>query len=228
MLLQALIKTAKDLNLWVRERKPFVAKAQACLLILAGSSLAEVKQFLSWQGIKVSRQAISQWVKGWQTVRDWVNTVPKKRRSIVAIDETKIKINGKQAFFWAAIDVKTRELIAIEISWQRNGAVAKWFIQDILKRCKNKPKIITDGAGWYPWACRQLRICHEKVNGGLRNYIERFYRTFKDWAKNFYKNFIVRSKDLIIIVKERISLWCGMFYNWIREHQSLGCPPCLS
>ena len=128
----------------------------------------------------------------------------------------------------AAIKVKTRELVAIEISWQRNRAIAKWFIQYILKRCKNKPKIITDGAGWYPWACKQLRLSHEKVSGGLRNYIERFYRTFKDWAKKFYKNFIVRSKDLLTIVKERISLWCGMFYNWIREHQTLGCPPCLS
>jgi len=228
MFLQAIIKTAKDLNLWVRERVPFLAKAQACLAVLAGCSLAEVKQMLNWQGINVSRQAISQWVKGWQTVQNWIDTVPKKRRKIVAVDETKIKINGKQAFFWAAIDVKTRELVAIEISWQRNGAIAKWFIQDILKRCKNKPKIITDGAGWYPWACKQLRLSHEKVSGGLRNYIERFYRTFKDWVKKFYKNFIVRSKDLLTIVKERISLWCGMFYNWIREHQTLGCPPCLS
>jgi transposase-like protein len=228
MFLQALVKTAKDLNVWVRERIPLLAKAHACLAVLAGSSLAEVKHHLSWQGIHVSRQAIGQWVQQWQSITDWIDTVPKRRRKIIAIDETKIKVNGKTAFFWAAIDVKTRELVAIEVSWQRNGAIAKWFIQDILKKCTNKPKIISDGAGWYPWACRHIGVEHERVRGGQRNYIERFYKTFKQWAKKFNKNFIVRFNDNLEKVKEKISLWCGMFYNWIRQHQTLGCPPALT
>jgi hypothetical protein len=42
MFLQAIVKTAKDLNLWVRERIPFVVKAQSCLFVLGGSPLAEI------------------------------------------------------------------------------------------------------------------------------------------------------------------------------------------
>jgi transposase-like protein len=42
-------------------------------------------------------------------------------RKKIAIDEVKTKINGKWAFLWTAIDVKTSEIITLDVSWLRNG-----------------------------------------------------------------------------------------------------------
>ncbi|MBI2208908.1 IS6 family transposase [Candidatus Woesearchaeota archaeon] len=166
---------------------------------------------LHTRGIQIAKQSVNEWIAKWQEVMGYIQTTPKKARKVIAIDETKIKINGKWAFLWCAADVNTRELIAIEVSWLRNGAVAIWFIKDVLTKCKNKKKvcIITDGAGWYPWACRLLHIKHKEVHGGKRNYVERFNRTFKDK------------------VKDKINAW-SVWYNNIRYHNGIRGVPCLT
>jgi transposase-like protein len=230
MIYEELVNLCYSLNIFVRERLVTIKeKIDCCLHMFAGTPQGSVVKVLKVKGINITKQAISKWMIKWQEVLDWINTVPKKPREVIAIDETKIKINGKIAFLWAAIDVKNRELLAIETSWLRNGAHAKWFIQDVLKKCKNKKKvkIITDGAGWYPWACRQISVRHEEVHGKKRNYIERFYKTFKAWAKNFDKNFICKADDLLK-VKKKAGLWIGLWYNQLRYHESLGGVPCLS
>jgi transposase-like protein len=212
-----LIELAKDLNLWVRERIPFAIKAEAVLLTLAGLSLADVSNYLSWKNQPVARQNVGVWTRQFQEAKDWIDPVPKKKRKYVAVDETKIKINGEIAFIWGAIDVKTSEILALEVSWQRSGANALWFLKDVLDKCSSKKEvqILTDGAGWYPWACRILHITHKKVVGGKRNKIERWWRTFKEWAITFYKNFITRSKYPVKYVAARIKLWAGLWYNVI-------------
>jgi transposase-like protein len=153
-LITRLVELAKDLNLWVRERISFATKAEAVLLVLAGLSLADVSTYLSWKGQPVARQNIGVWTRQFQKARDWVDTVPKKKRRWIAVDETKtkIKINGREAFVRGAIDVKTKEIIALEVSWQRSGANALWFLKDVLKKCKRRRdvQILTDGANWYP------------------------------------------------------------------------------
>jgi len=230
MLYEELVNLCTSLNIFVRERTISIKeKIDHCLYIFAGTPQGSIVKVLKAKGINLTKQAVSKWMIKWQEVLDWINTTPKKSRSIIAIDETKIKINGKQAFLWAAIDVENRELLGIEVSWLRNGAHAKWFIEDVLKKCKNKKKvkIITDGAGWYPWACKLIHVKHEEVHGGLRNYIERFYKTFKAWARVFNKNFICK-KDELDTVKRKAGLWIGLWYNNLRHHESVGGVPCLS
>jgi transposase-like protein len=47
---------------------------------------------------------------------------------MVAVDETKIKADGEWCYVWAAIDVDTRELLAVWVSWQRNILNAEAFL----------------------------------------------------------------------------------------------------
>ncbi|MBS3748702.1 MAG: hypothetical protein KGY65_06595 [Candidatus Thermoplasmatota archaeon] len=44
--------------------------------------------------------------------------VKKRYREVIAVDETKIKINGKQHLLWAAIDINTttREVLGLWIT----------------------------------------------------------------------------------------------------------------
>ena len=56
----------------------------------------------------------------WETVQKLAESVytpktlaVKKHRNLIAVDETVIKINGKKRFLWAAIDVESREVLAV-------------------------------------------------------------------------------------------------------------------
>ncbi|MEM0049332.1 MAG: hypothetical protein QW424_03195 [Candidatus Bathyarchaeia archaeon] len=40
----------------------------------------------------------------------------KTRRRAIAVDETKLKLCGERFYVWAAVDVKTREVLACRVS----------------------------------------------------------------------------------------------------------------
>jgi len=110
MLFDRLEKLCKDLNVFVRERVISIReKLDLCLHIFAGTPQGSVVKVLKAKGIKITKQAVSKWMKKWQTIVNWIDSTPKRARKTIAIDETKIKINGKIAFLWAAIDVENRE-----------------------------------------------------------------------------------------------------------------------
>ncbi|MEM2178798.1 MAG: DDE-type integrase/transposase/recombinase [Candidatus Methanomethylicaceae archaeon] len=67
------------------------------------------------------------------------------------MDETKTKINGKLIYLWAAIDINTKEIIAIYVSYQRSCIDAYIFLRIVLKNCLNKPLILIDKGPWYIW-----------------------------------------------------------------------------
>ncbi|RLF28613.1 MAG: hypothetical protein DRN08_03460 [Thermoplasmata archaeon] len=60
-------------------------------------------------------------------------------RRVIAIDETKVKINSKWHIFWAAIDVDTWEILGIWITQGRASFEAYGFIRYVLTKCKNNP-----------------------------------------------------------------------------------------
>ena len=41
-------------------------------------------------------------------------SVPRRERKLIAVDETELKVNGRIVYVWAAIDVDTGELLAME------------------------------------------------------------------------------------------------------------------
>jgi transposase-like protein len=113
----------------------------------------------------------------------------KRRRRVVAVDETKLKLSGKQLFVWAAVDAKTKEALACRVSWQRNIMQAEAFLRKVLETCSNKPLILVDGGPWYPEALTGLGLKWRHVTFGLRNRIERWFGTLKARTKRFYNNF---------------------------------------
>ncbi|MGI0080322.1 MAG: hypothetical protein ACRECH_11925 [Nitrososphaerales archaeon] len=55
-------------------------------------------------------------------------------RHIVAVDETKLKIAGRQVFIWSAIDVQRYEVLAIKATGGRTELEAIFFLREALKR----------------------------------------------------------------------------------------------
>lgn len=88
--------------------------------------------------VPCSHEAVRLWVRRLEQLT--VNVEAKPRR-MTAVDETKVKADGEWCYIWAAIDVDTRELLAVWVSWQRNMLHAEAFLKRVLEACTNKPII---------------------------------------------------------------------------------------
>ena len=102
---------------------PTWEKAHALHLHMAGLSSWEVADAVEdHYGRKPSHSSVLNWARALGSVR-W--TIPPRERRLIAVDETVEKANGREVYVWAAIDVDTRELLAIKASWS-SGPGAPW------------------------------------------------------------------------------------------------------
>ncbi len=82
--------------------------------------------------------------------------VERKERKLIAIDETKIRVNDKWYFIYAAIDADTRELICMKAYTSRNYLTTLDFVKRVLKYCANKDvEVITGKMPCYEQVCRK-------------------------------------------------------------------------
>ena len=63
---------------------------------------------------------------------------------LIAIDETKPKLENKQIFVWNAIDVDTKECLFIQATDGRCSFHAYVFLKEVLKFCENKSEMVVD------------------------------------------------------------------------------------
>ncbi len=82
----------------------------------------------------------------------------RKRRKLIAIDETVVKANKKRYYVYSAVDVERNELILMRVYPTRNWLVTRSFIKEVLKYCENRPKFVVDRAPWPIQALKSLRI----------------------------------------------------------------------
>ena len=68
--------------------------------------------------IGASHVAVHYWVR---SLKDMASKVKKKERRLIAMDETKLKLQGREVFIWAAIDIDTKELLSLYASYQRSS-----------------------------------------------------------------------------------------------------------
>jgi len=68
----------------------------------------------------------------------------KKKRRLIAVDETKIKLENRQIFIWSAVDVDTKECLFILATDGRSGFHAYAFFKEVLRFCESKPEIVVD------------------------------------------------------------------------------------
>ena len=111
----------------------------------------------------------------------------KTYRETIAVDETKLKINGKLYILWAAIDITNWEILGVWVSQGRAEIEAYSFLRYILKKCTNQPKILVDRGPWYKPALNRLGVEWEHVTFGLRNPIEQWFGILKHRINLFYR-----------------------------------------
>ena len=128
--LERLLEAVKGAGLFKRNKVSLEVKVRAMVLYLAGLSTRGMTE--RYGLIKASREAVRLWV---HKIESLAYHGPPRPRRLVAIDETKAKLNGEWLYLWAAIDAAE---LAVYASWQRSGLNAYIFLRMALRACANK------------------------------------------------------------------------------------------
>jgi putative transposase len=211
-----LLKAVLDARIFRRNKRPLESKILASLLYMSGLSYRAMT--CQTRVIEASHVSVFRWV---HALRGIVPHPPRRERKVVAIDETKLKINGRHVFVWAAIDVDTRELLAVYASYYRSSINTIIFVKKVLDTCVGTPVVLVDGGPWYPWALKRYGLKWLHITFGERNAIERFFRTLKERTRRFYNNL---PSDRLDNLESFLSLFMT-WYNHLRKHQGLGRIP---
>ena len=95
----------------------------------------------------------------------------RKRIAEYIIDETLIKAGSQYIWLWVAIEPENRQILALNISKERNMLIAERFISGLV-RIHGKHPVSTDGGTWYPQACRFLKLNHH-IHSSLEKRLDR-------------------------------------------------------
>ena len=206
--LSQLIEHIKVTKVFRRNKKNVELKILAALLYFFGLSLRKTSDFLSLFE-EISHESVRIYYHRLKTV---LKQPRKKKRKLIAIDETKTKLENKQIFVWAAIDVDTKECLAIWASESRGSFEAYVFLKEVLKYCESKPEVVVDRGFWYLWALQRLGLNYRHETW-LRNAVEGFFSRFKERVKRFWNRFPFRSSF------DSVQSWLESFmafYNYWR------------
>lgn len=141
-----------------RNRTPSQYIGYSLYLYFLGLSLRNVVKALSYLHL-VKRSHVSIW-KWIQKFRSKNLSLPKRNKiSEYIVDETLVKVGSEYIWLWVAIDPENRQILAQNITKERNILVAEQFMSDLIKAHGNHP-VSTDGGTWYPMACQFLKLIH--------------------------------------------------------------------
>ena len=133
-----------------------------------------------------SHEAVRQWYER----AKFLFQVREVNRRSLAVDETKVKIQGTWMFIWAAIDVDTWEVVATWVSYNRSNLESYSFIRKVLSMCTNRPLFNVDKGPWYRYALDRLGLPWEHSTFSPRNPVEQWFGKLKQRIKRFYKRWL--------------------------------------
>lgn len=162
-----------------RERTPFEVVLYGLYLYALGLSLRCVSLALD-PFVKRSHVAVWTWVQRFRPI----TLFPTERVCAFLVDETYVKVGSFEAWVWAAIEPLHGMLLGVRLSRHQNILVAEAFLKGLVKRYGRHP-VYTDGASWYPEACRALGLEHRLHTPLEKGLVERAMEYVKDRTEGF-------------------------------------------
>ena len=202
-MLNEIVKICEHKKIFKRNKKDVGTKILGGIIVSWGLSYRDTSKIL---GIlePSSYEAVHYWYKQFSTLF----AVECKNRRAIALDENKVKRQGKQVYVWTAVDVDSKEVLGVYISETRSGLDTSSFLKYVLRFCVNKPLIIGDKAPWYRWGLQRLGLNYRHEIFGDRNAVEQWYSPFKHRVKRFWKRFPYHSTNTSILVV--VFVLCGV------------------
>jgi transposase-like protein len=111
----------------------------------------------------------------------------------IAVYETKLRVKKSYVYIWSAVDVDSKELLALEASYGRSSLNAPSFLKKALRMCTDKPLVLVDKGPWYRWAFERLGLEYRHERFGIRNRVERFFRYLKERTVVFHHKLSARN-----------------------------------
>jgi putative transposase len=172
----------------------------------SGLSLRRTSERLSYI-IKRNHVSIWNWIQKYNPQK-----ISSKKKKVLeyVIDETVLKVGPEYIWLWVAVEVKSKEILGISISKERNMFVAERFISSLIKHHDIHP-ISTDGGTWYPQACRFLKINHHLHSSYEKSIIERTMQYIKDRTESFDDYFPCRKKKCKL---KHVMNWLNLFVDF--------------
>jgi putative transposase len=174
-----------------RNRTPSKYVGYALYFYFSGLSLRKSADRLSSCFIKRNHVSVWNWIQKYKPKK-----ISSKKSKVLeyVIDETGIRIGSELIWLWVAIDNKTKRILRLSISKERNMFVVELFIADLVKNHDKHP-ISTDGGTWYPPACRFLKLRHHTHSAYEKSIIERTMQYIKDRTDNLMTIFHVKKRS---------------------------------
>jgi len=146
-------------------------------------SLRDLPEMMMERGLNFSHETVRRWAIKFGPML--INELRKKRKNRAGeswyVDETAIKVKGKQVWLYRAID-RNGNLVDCMLSEKRDMKATKRFFHSASKVTNRKPaRVTTDSLPSYPKAIRETlgkRVFH-RVNGYLHNFTEQSHRGVK-------------------------------------------------
>ena len=126
-MLSHIMEGLESKKVFERKRKNSKSRALGILLYHYGLSLRKCRAVVS-SFEPVSHESIRKWYHKTGSIF----SVGKCYRKIVAVDETKLKINGKLYIVWAAIDTSNWEILGVWVTKGRASIEAYSFLKHVL------------------------------------------------------------------------------------------------
>ena len=190
-----------------------------------GQSLNSIRRLLAQiYNNYPSDSTIYRWVSKFSKIA--VNEVKDYKKPDVGdvwiADETVLRVDNSNLWFWDIIDSKTRFLLASHVSKSRNISDAKQLMESASKRAGKTPKIvITDRLASYVDGIEQaFGADAEHIQSkpftirNSTNLIERFHGTLKSRTK------VMRGLKELRTARLFTDGWL-VHYNYLRPHESL-------
>ena len=181
-MLDHVVKEAREQEVFSREDTPTEDRIWAAFLYHAGLSYRRVEAVVGY-----SYEAVRQW---YHRLAHLFEPEP-DHHVTVAVDETKLKIEDREVYVWAAVDVDTFEIVHIEVSPGRSDLDALLFLKTVLKRCRGRPVIVVDRGPWYNWSLDELDLPCEsrRETWGERSLVEAWFGLLKYRTMLFFHRF---------------------------------------
>ncbi|MFQ3475105.1 IS6 family transposase [Halonotius sp. F2-221B] len=103
----------------------------------------------------------------------------------MAVDETKVEVDGTEVFVWTAVDCETLEVLHVDVTPGRSSLDALLFLREVLEQCRGCPLLRADRGPWYDWPLELLDCEYERETWGNRSLIEAWFGLLKYRTRRF-------------------------------------------
>ena len=192
-----------------RNRTPSEYIGYGLYLYFLGLSLRNVVKALSYLHIvKRSHVSIWKWIQKFRHRR--ISSTRRNKISEYIVDETILQVGPEYIWLWVAIEPENGQILAQDITQERNMLIAERFLSGVVRYYGNHP-VSTDGGTWYPQACEFLKMDHHIHSPLEKSLIERTMQYIKDRTECFDDYFPCKLENCKL---KHVKNWMNLFVNY--------------